>query len=78
VRAAFEHSKKAGVREYLRVRSRAGDDGRLEIEKAGPQGSAMLSVLAASEGLVCLGESVTEVAPGMLLPYRSYAELLWE
>lgn len=75
-RSAFSHSKKAGVREYLRVRRGVGDDG-CAVEKAGPQGSAMLSALAASEGLVCLDETVTAVTPGMLLPYRSYAELMW-
>ncbi len=73
-RAQFAHKKKSGLREYLRVTAGTGPDGALVVEKLSKQGSAMLTSLAACDGFVCLDESVTDVAAGMMLPYCAISE----
>lgn len=75
LRAGFSWRKKAGVREFLRVHLRCGADGVLEAVRAANNGSAMLSSLAASQGLVCLDENQIQILPGGQIPYRSFAEM---
>ena len=67
VHAAFTHRKKKGVREYLRVRLEDGDSGLPRAMPAG-SGSAQLFSLAHCDGLLCLDETVSEVAEGDILP----------
>lgn len=75
-RATFAHRKKQGMREYLRVTLHLRSDGAIEATKTDKNGSAMLTSLAGSDGLVCLGEVVTDIAPGMPVAYRTFAELM--
>ena len=74
VRAAFTHRKKKGVREYLRIRLEDGD-GALPRALAAGSGSAQLFSLAHCDGLLCLDETVSEVAEGDILPCHVFSGL---
>ena len=64
VPAGFAMTKKTGRREWLRVR--LDEDGA--ARKAGPDGSALLRVMAAADGLLDIPEDVAAIAPGDLFP----------
>jgi len=76
VRAAFAYKKKIARREYVRVTLRRGDDGALEAIKFPREGAGLLSSLADTDGLVELGEDVTQVEPGQTVGFLSYANLI--
>jgi len=75
VNAAFAHRKKPGMREYVRVSLHSNRNGVTEATKASKDGSAMLSVLANADGLICLDEAVTDIESGMPVPFLSFSEL---
>ena len=64
VQVAFTLRKKAGRREWLRVRL----DGNGVAHRAGADGSGLLKVMAAADGLLDLPEDTTEVLPGEFHP----------
>ncbi len=64
VPAGFAMKKKTGRREWLRVR--LGEDGA--ARKAGPDGSALLRVMAGADGLLDVPEDVAAIAPGDRFP----------
>ena len=64
VPAGFAMKKKTGRREWLRVR--LGEDGA--ARKAGPDGSALLRVMAEADGLLDVPEDVAAIAPGDRFP----------
>ena len=64
VPAGFAMKKKTGRREWLRVR--LGEDGA--AQKAGPDGSALLRVMAGADGLLDVPEDVAAIAPGDRFP----------
>jgi molybdopterin molybdotransferase len=76
VRAAFSYRKKPARREYVRVSLRDGADGVLEAVKFPRQGAGLLSSLVETDGLVELGEQTTQVNPGDMVGFLSYANLL--
>lgn len=76
VRSAFAYKKKIARREYVRVVLRRGDDGVLEVTKFPREGAGLLSSLVDTDGLVELGEEVTQVEPGQTVGFLSYASLL--
>jgi molybdopterin molybdotransferase len=76
VRAAFAYKKKTGRREYVRVSLRKAADGVLEAAKFPREGAGMLSSLVDTDGLVELGEAVTQVEPGQTVGYLGYANLV--
>jgi molybdopterin molybdotransferase len=76
VRAAFTYKKKAGRREYVRVTLRKSDDGVLEAAKFPREGAGLLSSLVDTDGLVELGEEITQVQPGQTVGFLSYASLM--
>jgi molybdopterin molybdotransferase len=76
IRAAFSYKKKIARREYVRVSLRKGTDGVLEAVKFPREGAGLLSSLADTDGLVELGEEVTQVAPGQTVGFLSYANLI--
>ncbi|MBR1123125.1 molybdopterin molybdotransferase MoeA [Bradyrhizobium lablabi] len=76
VRAAFSYKKKIARREYVRVSLRRGGDGVLEAVKFPREGAGLLSSLADTDGLVELGEDVTQVTPGQVVGFLSYAHLI--
>ncbi len=76
VRAAFTYKKKIARREYVRVTLRKAPDGALEATKFPREGAGLLSSLVDTDGLVELGEEVTQVQPGQTVGFLGYASLM--
>jgi molybdopterin molybdotransferase len=76
VRAAFTYRKKAARREYVRVSLRKAADGALEVIKFPREGAGLLSSLVDTDGLVELGEEITQVQPGQMVGFLGYASLM--
>src|SRR4029079_18937406 len=76
VRSAFTYRKKIGRREYVRAFLRKGDGGVLEATKFPREGAGLLSSLVDTDGLVELGEEITEIEPGQTVGFLSYASLM--
>jgi molybdopterin molybdotransferase len=76
VRAAFAYKKKIARREYVRVNLRQAADGALEAIKFPREGAGLLSSLVDTDGLVELGEQITQVQPGETVGFLSYASLM--
>jgi molybdopterin molybdotransferase len=76
VRAAFAYRKKVARREYVRASLRKAADGALEAAKFPREGAGLLSSLVDTDGLVELGEEITEVKPGQSVGFLSYASLM--
>jgi len=74
VRCAFSYRKKAGRREYVRVRLVAGADG-VAAEKHAVEGAGVLTSLTRTHGLIELSEDMTTVSPGDTAPFIAYAAL---
>ncbi len=74
--AAFSYRKKAGRREYVRVRVIPGPDGMPQAHKHGVEGAGILTSLTETSGLAELAEPVTNVAPGDRVGYLPYESLL--
>ncbi len=74
--AAFSHNKKAGRREFVRVSLVAGPDGVLTVQKFPGEGAGILSSLVESDGMIELAEDLTQVTPGLMVDFHSFAELL--
>jgi molybdopterin molybdotransferase len=74
VRAAFLYRKRRGRREYVRVSLRAAAGG-VEAVKFPRDGAGVITSLTETDGLVELGEEVTEIAPGATVNFLSYADL---
>jgi molybdopterin molybdotransferase len=76
VRAAFSYNKKIARREYVRAYLRKAADGVLEATKFPREGAGLLSSLVDTDGLVELGEEITQVQPGQTVGFLSYASLM--
>ncbi len=76
VRAAFTYKKKIHRREYVRVNLRKAPDGALEATKFPREGAGLLSSLVDTDGLVELGEDITQVQPGQTVGFLSYTSLI--
>jgi molybdopterin molybdotransferase len=75
LRAAFSYRKKAGRREYVRVSLRRAEDGSYEAVKFPREGAGLLSSLVETDGLVELGEELTQVEPGQTVQFLAYSDL---
>ncbi|HEV2302393.1 MAG TPA: molybdopterin molybdotransferase MoeA, partial [Stellaceae bacterium] len=75
VAAGFSYRKKPGRREYLRA-SLKRDGAALRAEKFPRDGAGILSSIVHSDGLVILGEEVNAVAPGALVEFLPFSEVL--
>ncbi|WP_207458793.1 gephyrin-like molybdotransferase Glp [Azospirillum sp. SYSU D00513] len=75
VRAEFAYKKKAGRREYVRVRLSRGADGGLTAVKHPREGAGILSSMVESDGLVELPEELTRVEPGMTVQFLPFSEV---
>lgn len=75
VEAGFAFRHKPGRREWLRARVRA-EEGRLVAEKFPTEASGVLSSMVWSDGLVEVPEDMGDVAPGDVVAYIPYAEVL--
>ena len=67
--AAFSYRKKAGRREYVRVRLAQGPEGLLAYRHL-VEGAGILTSLTETDGLAMLGDACTAVAPGDRLVVR--------
>ena len=76
VRAAFGYRKKAGRREYVRVKLARSADGVVEAVKHAQEGAGIITSLTETDGLVELPEETTTVAPGATVGFLSYAALV--
>ena len=76
VRAEFSYRKKAGRREYVRVRLSSGPGDEPRAHKHSVDGAGILTSLTETVGIVELGEPVTEVTPGDSVGYLPYEGLL--
>jgi molybdopterin molybdotransferase len=75
VRAAFAYRKKAGRREYVRVKLARAADGAVEAIKHAQEGAGIITSLTETDGLVELLEGTTAVTPGATVGFLSYATL---
>ena len=76
VRAEFSYRKKAGRREYVRVGLTLGPEGEPRAHKHSVDGAGILTSLTETDGIVELGEQVTQVVPGDSVGYLPYEGLL--
>jgi molybdopterin molybdotransferase len=76
VRAGFAYRKKAGRREYVRVKLMRGADGAVEAIKHAQEGAGIITSLTETDGLVELAEEATAVVPGTSVGFLSYAALV--
>lgn len=76
VRAAFSYRKKQGRREYVRATLHTAADGTRQAQKFPREGAGLLSSLVETDGLVELGEEVERVAPGDLVGFLGYPQLI--
>ena len=75
VRAAFGYRKKAGRREYVRVKLKRAADGAVDAVKYAQEGAGIITSLTETDGLVELSEETTTVEPGAMVGFLSYATL---
>jgi molybdopterin molybdotransferase len=75
-RSAFSYRKKAGRREYVRVRLTSAPDGDPQLYKHAVEGAGILTSLTETTGLAEIIEPVTSVAPGDSVAYLPYETLL--
>jgi molybdopterin molybdotransferase len=75
VRATFAYRKRKGRREYVRVTLRRAADGAVEAVKFPRDGAGVITSLTETDGLVELREEETQIAPGAIVGFLSYAAL---
>jgi len=75
VRATFAYRKRKGRREYVRVTLRRAPDGAVEAVKFPRDGAGVITSLTETDGLVELREEETQIAPGAIVGFLSYAAL---
>ncbi|HEY2184035.1 MAG TPA: gephyrin-like molybdotransferase Glp [Xanthobacteraceae bacterium] len=76
VRAAFSYKKKAGRREYVRVKLARSPDGTVEAFKHPQEGAGIITSLTETDGLIELPEHATRIEPGASVGFLSYAALV--
>jgi molybdopterin molybdotransferase len=76
VRSGFAYRKKAGRREYVRVKLKRAADGAVEAVKHPQEGAGVITSLTETDGLIELAEHATTVEPGSTVGFLSYAALV--
>ena len=66
-------TKKTGLREYWRATLRH-ENGRLEVEKFGRDGSGLITSLRMADGLIEAGEDVGAIAAGDLVTFIPFTD----
>jgi molybdopterin molybdotransferase len=75
IRAGFAYRKKPGRREYVRASlQREGQD--LVAVKYPRDGAGILSSITRSDGLVILDEETSDLAPGMIVEFLPFSEVI--
>ncbi|HSD92682.1 MAG TPA: gephyrin-like molybdotransferase Glp [Methyloceanibacter sp.] len=72
--AAFAQTKKARRREFWRARLTSDADGNLQVAKFPRDGSGLISSLREADGLIEIGEDVTEVKKGQIVDFIPFTE----
>jgi molybdopterin molybdotransferase len=75
VRAGFSHRKKPGRREYLRA-SLQRDRDTIVAVKFPKDGAGILSSIVQSEGLLVIGEMTSDLAPGAMVDFLPFSEVI--
>jgi molybdopterin molybdotransferase len=76
VRSGFAYKKKAGRREYVRVKLTRASDGAIEAVKHAQEGAGVITSLTETDGLIELPEHATRIEPGASVGFLSYAALV--
>lgn len=76
VRSGFAHAKRAGRREFIRVRIVHELDGSATAVKHPREGASIITSLTESDGLAVLGDDVTEVRPGDRVEFLPFSVLV--
>ena len=76
VRAAFSYKKKAGRREFVRVKLARSADGTVEAFKHPQEGAEIITSLTETDGLIELPEDATRIEPGTTVGFLSYAAMV--
>ncbi len=76
VRSAFGYRKKAGRREYVRVRLDPVPGDLPVARRAGSEGAGVLSSLVAADGLVELADDVLGISEGDTAAYLPFSEVM--
>lgn len=76
VRAGFAYRKKAGRREYVRVKLEGEPGGLPTARRAGSEGAGVLSSLVAADGLVELGDDTLGLSEGDTAAYLPFSEVM--
>ncbi len=74
--AAFSYRKKKGRREYVRVALRPAVGGGVEAVKHPQEGAGVITSLTETDGLAELPDDVTQIEPGAVVGFLSYASLV--
>ena len=72
-----DEARAATIREFLRAHIVTGSDGRPAVTRYARQGSGVITSLVASDGLIELGEEVTQVEDGDMVDFLPFNEVLW-
>jgi molybdopterin molybdotransferase len=75
VRAGFAYRKKPGRREYLRARLERDGDVCVAVRFA-RDGAGIISSIVQSDGLVVLDEATRDLAPGTIVDFLPFAEVI--
>jgi molybdopterin molybdotransferase len=75
VRAGFGYRKKPGRREYLRANLEREEDVVI-AKKFARDGAGILSSIVQSEGFVVLDERTSDLAPGTMVDFMPFAEVI--
>jgi len=70
--AGFDYKKKAGRREWARVRLETGADGRPVAQKHHSSGAGILTSMVEADGLVELGEDIEALSAGTLVDFLPF------
>lgn len=76
VRLGFSYRKKQGRREYVRVSLTPGADGVMVAQKHPQDGAGVMTSLTRTDGLVELGEELSRIEEGSLVPFLAYDLLI--
>jgi molybdopterin molybdotransferase len=75
VAAGFSYRKRPGRREYLRARLERDAGGATVAQKFARDGAGILSSIVQSDGFAVLGESVSDLEPGMTIEFLPFSEV---
>ena len=76
VTCGFDHTKKTGRREWVRVRLQKQDDGTMWVYKDHSGGAGVLTSMVGADGLVELSEDITQISAGDPVAFLPFNEVM--